>query len=188
MSNTTAHPLNPTAREVRQFALLVLLFFAALGGLAGWKHEVLLGVAPILTVAWALSLIFNSEQRVRQLLGVLIPAVMAAAGSLVALGASSVTSAAVVAGAGVVLSILIFASATIGRVIYRGWMFAAIPIGWTMSTIILGAVYYGMMTPIGLLMRVAGRDALSLKLDPSADSYWIKRPIRDDSRRYFRQF
>ncbi|MHC4993593.1 MAG: hypothetical protein ACYTGQ_00925, partial [Planctomycetota bacterium] len=69
--------LDPTARELKQFAGLCVVFFALLGAIAGWKHGALLGAAPILGVAWLISLVFNPDRRVRQLLGVLIPVVMA---------------------------------------------------------------------------------------------------------------
>ena len=43
------------------------------------------------------------------------------------------------------------------------------------SPIILGALFYLIVTPTGLLIRLLGKDPLRLRLDPSADSYWIKR-------------
>lgn len=41
--------------------------------------------------------------------------------------------------------------------------------------LVIGAVFFLVVTPIGLLMRLAGKDVLRLKLDPAANSYWIKR-------------
>jgi len=43
------------------------------------------------------------------------------------------------------------------------------------SPIILGIMFFGVITPIGLLMRLAGKDLLRTKFDRNADSYWIKR-------------
>jgi hypothetical protein len=43
------------------------------------------------------------------------------------------------------------------------------------SPIILGIMFFGVITPIGLLMRLAGKDLLRTKFDINADSYWIKR-------------
>ncbi len=46
-------------------------------------------------------------------------------------------------------------------------------IGWVNTRIILTVVYYVILTPIGLLMRIFGKDILSLKIDKGAKSYWI---------------
>ena len=43
------------------------------------------------------------------------------------------------------------------------------------SPIALGILYYGVVTPTGLLMRLAGKDPLRLRPDPAARSYWIER-------------
>ena len=67
-------------------------------------------------------------------------------------------------------------------------MLAAVPIGWTLSHLVLGAVYYGVFTPIGLVMRLLGHDPLERRFDPTATSYWIERTDRSDPARHFRQF
>ena len=69
-----------------------------------------------------------------------------------------------------------------------GWMFAAFPIGWVVSHLMLALIYYGCMTPIGLFMRLIGRDSLSRKIDRSAETYWVAREPTTDTKRYFRQF
>jgi len=74
------------------------------------------------------------------------------------------------------------------RPILLGWMFAAFPIGWVVSHVMLALIYYGCMTPIGLFMRLIGRDPLSRKLDRSAETYWVVREPTIDKKRYFRQF
>lgn len=43
------------------------------------------------------------------------------------------------------------------------------------SPVALGVLFYGVVTPTGLLMRLFGKDTLHLRLDKSAKSYWIKR-------------
>ncbi|MCZ6836541.1 MAG: SxtJ family membrane protein [Planctomycetota bacterium] len=74
------------------------------------------------------------------------------------------------------------------RPIYVGWMFAVFPIGWTVTHLVLGLVYYLLITPIGLLLRVWGHDPLRRKIDPQATTYWIERQAPSSSDRYFRQF
>ncbi len=43
------------------------------------------------------------------------------------------------------------------------------------SPIIMGLLFYGVMTPYAYVLRWLGRDLLRLRLDPSAESYWIER-------------
>jgi len=43
------------------------------------------------------------------------------------------------------------------------------------SPIILGVMFFGVITPIGFLMRLAGKDLLRMKFDPHCTSYWIRR-------------
>jgi hypothetical protein len=62
------------------------------------------------------------------------------------------------------------------------------PIGFMVSHVILAIVYYGILTPIGLAMRLAGRDPLYRKFDRSAGTYWVRRPQAAEAKRYFRQF
>jgi len=49
------------------------------------------------------------------------------------------------------------------------------------SPITLGALFFGMVTPIGLVMRLIGHDPLRLKFDGNAQSYWIKRASTKES-------
>jgi hypothetical protein len=73
------------------------------------------------------------------------------------------------------------------RPIYTGWMIAAFPIGWTVSRIVLGVVFFLVVTPIGWLFRATGRDVLHLRRRSPA-SYWTPKPPPADSAEYFRQF
>lgn len=43
------------------------------------------------------------------------------------------------------------------------------------SPVALGILFYFVVMPTGLLMRLFGKDPLRLRLDPTADSYWVKR-------------
>jgi hypothetical protein len=43
------------------------------------------------------------------------------------------------------------------------------------SPIALGILFFLVVTPTGLLMRLFGKDPLRLRFDPAAGSYWIKR-------------
>ena len=43
------------------------------------------------------------------------------------------------------------------------------------SPIVLGIMFFCVITPIGIVMRLAGKDPLRLRLEPGASSYWIER-------------
>ena len=64
------------------------------------------------------------------------------------------------------------------RLIYVGWMILAFPIGWTVSQIILAAIFLGLFTPISLVFRLLGRDALHRVRQSGLDSYWLPKPRR----------
>jgi hypothetical protein len=43
------------------------------------------------------------------------------------------------------------------------------------NPVVLGAIYFIVITPVGVVMRLFGRDALMRKADRAAGSYWIER-------------
>lgn len=57
----------------------------------------------------------------------------------------------------------------------RLWIKLGILLGKVVSPVALGILFYGVLVPIGAVMRLTGKDPLRLKLDPSAASYWIPR-------------
>jgi hypothetical protein len=71
--------------------------------------------------------------------------------------------------------------------IYKAWMAVGHVLGWINTRIILGVIYYGLITPMGLVMRLAGRDALRVRDDHSASTYRVVRPSRPRSH-MLRQF
>jgi hypothetical protein len=59
--------------------------------------------------------------------------------------------------------------------VYTGWMLFAFVLGWVNTRVLLGAFFYIVMTPLGLILRLTGKDLLDEKIDRSAGSYWIRR-------------
>jgi len=43
------------------------------------------------------------------------------------------------------------------------------------SPVVLFVLYYICISPIGAMMRLTGKDPLRLRLDPAAETYWIRR-------------
>lgn len=74
------------------------------------------------------------------------------------------------------------------RPIYVGWMIAAFPISWMVSRLSLLAVFFLVVTPLGLLSRLAGRDRLRLRRLAGKSSYWLLLGETRDVRQYFRQY
>jgi len=44
-----------------------------------------------------------------------------------------------------------------------------------MRPVVLGVIFYAVFTPVGFVMRMAGRDAMKRKFEPKAPTYWMER-------------
>jgi Saxitoxin biosynthesis operon protein SxtJ len=73
------------------------------------------------------------------------------------------------------------------RWIYVSWIIVAFPVGWTVSRIALGLLFYGVFTPVGLFLKLKGRDPLRRRPCPNEESYWTTKPMPTNVRRYFDQ-
>ena len=71
------------------------------------------------------------------------------------------------------------------RLLYVGLSYATFPIGFVVSSVVLVVIYYAVLTPIGLILRVCRHDPL--QRGARADSYWHKRPGPRSPASYFRQ-
>jgi hypothetical protein len=67
------------------------------------------------------------------------------------------------------------------------WMRIGHVLGWINTRIILGVVYYVLFTPLGLAIRVLGRDPMRRIFTPETESYRIPRSPRP-SNHLLRQF
>ena len=74
------------------------------------------------------------------------------------------------------------------RIVYLTWMCAIFPIAWVVTQVVFGFVFYIVMTPVGLMMKLCGYDPVKRQFDANAESYWIEREQNKDSKRYFKQF
>jgi len=74
------------------------------------------------------------------------------------------------------------------RPIYIAWMTVAFPIGWLVSHLLLAVIFYLVISPIGLIMRLCGYDAMQRKFDRQAKTYWKRRDRNDDTETYFKQY
>ena len=72
------------------------------------------------------------------------------------------------------------------RPIFVGLILLTFPIGWVVSHLLLGLIFYGVVTPIGLILRISGHDPLQLK-KPSGNSVWKTSVGKTDATRYLQQ-
>ena len=61
------------------------------------------------------------------------------------------------------------------------------PIGLAISWIALIVIYYGLFTPIGLGLKLLGKDPMDRELRTS-DTYWVKRKPTPPAANYYKQF
>jgi len=74
------------------------------------------------------------------------------------------------------------------RYLYIVLTAVALPIGFLVSLVLLALFYFLLLTPVGLLFRLIGRDPLCRRFDSSCDSYWVPRKSPGGPDRYFHQF
>jgi len=129
-----------------------------------------------------------STQELRLFAALIFPAFWAVVAFLLhtRLGWSNV--ALTIAVAAVIISIAGFIEPRFMRWVYLGMIMATYPIGFVVSHILLAVVYYVVFTGVAILLRLAGRDPMNRKLEPSAPTYWIDRETTADTERYFRQY
>ena len=78
----------------------------------------------------------------------------------------------------------IFARSSL-KVPYRLWMGFGAVLGFFMSRVILGILFYLVITPIGVGLRLLGKDLLNERWNPETGSYWIKKEKRPfEKKRY----
>jgi hypothetical protein len=114
-------------------------------------------------------------------------------GVLVAFGGISLwrhhlVRAELMAGAGALLLLLGLVAPRWTRPFHTAWMRLAHALGYVNTRVILSIMFYGVMTPVGVVMRLVGRDPLNRRRAAS-DSYWIPRPkTRQDHEQFERLF
>ncbi|MFA6383846.1 MAG: SxtJ family membrane protein [Candidatus Omnitrophota bacterium] len=60
--------------------------------------------------------------------------------------------------------------------VYRGWMKLACLLSWVNTRIMLGVIYYCVLTPVSIVMRFLRIDPLESAFSKHKASYWVDRP------------
>lgn len=66
-------------------------------------------------------------------------------------------------------------------VLNRLWLRFGLLLSAIVSPVVLGLLFYTTLLPIGLMMRIFGKDPLRLRADRGGSSYWILRNTADSS-------
>jgi hypothetical protein len=92
------------------------------------------------------------------------------------------------AAVGVGAGLVFLALPRIVRPFYLAWYLLASCIGIVVSNVLLGAVFFVIVTGIGLIMRLLGRRSFSKSFDRSAPTYWKEAVQKENAESYYRQF
>lgn len=77
---------------------------------------------------------------------------------------------------------------TLGKWLFIGLSLVTWPIGWALSQLVLALIFFGIITPIGLLFRIRKRDLLQLKCDCAGQTLWKTRGAEPRPEDYLKQF
>lgn len=119
--------------------------------------------------------------------GFILPLVAAVIGSVALWRAGWVLGGQLIWAGGAALTVTYWAVRPLRLPLYETWMGVFEPVGRVVSHLLMGIVYFGVVTPIGLLMRGVGYDPLARSLQRGPGSYWLQHRPGDDPSRYLRQ-
>lgn len=91
------------------------------------------------------------------------------------------------AGIGAASGLVLWIVPQIARPFYLVWNALGCCMGFVVSNVAVTAVYLFVVTPIGLALRLIGRDPLQRRLELERESYWEDAEKTGDAERYFRQ-
>jgi len=70
--------------------------------------------------------------------------------------------------------VALFAAPLLGP-LNRRWRWVSLQLSRIVNPIIMSIVFFGVLTPVGIIMRLAGKDPLGLRYEPNKQSYWLVR-------------
>jgi hypothetical protein len=130
----------------------------------------------------------NPTKKELRVFGLCALAFSALVGWIVFRRTGSVPAAAAVAGVGVVCAALAFTVPQALRPLWVVLMVVNYPIGWVVTHVVMALIFYLVVTPVGVIMRLTGRDPMERGFDRAAKTYWKPRRMEHDPARYFRQY
>lgn len=133
---------------------------------------------------------FNKDPSPKDLrwFGLLLAGFFCVVGLMIAWRSGARTVPYALGGVGLALGAVYYALPALRKPMYLAWMYLVFPIGFVVSLTLLALVFFVVLTPIALLLRLAGKDPLARRFDRSAGTYWTPRPPAPPAERYFRQY
>jgi hypothetical protein len=104
------------------------------------------------------------------------------------LGSARAIVAGAFAGLGLLSAVFSLVAPRANKPIFLGLTLLSYPIGFVLSYVIMGFLFYGLFTPLGLAFRLVGKDPLHRSFDRNASTYWSDPRPRRGKDSYFRQF
>ena len=129
-----------------------------------------------------------TRRQLRQFGGMFLPGFLAIVGAIVLKGGRHPTAAFVLFGVAGVSVVTALARPALLGLPFVGLQYVAYPFGWVLSHALMAVVYFGVVTPVGLLVRTFKGDPLKRRIDPNATTYWVSRKGTPRIERYFRQY
>ena len=148
------------------------------------KHEHGLfhhGSTQVISIQWN-----PQAKQLRQFAGIWFPAFCALVGWSIARKTGHWHEVEVVWIVAGVISIAGLVFPPIIRPVFVGLILLTYPIGWVVSHVLLGLIFYGIVTPIGIILRLTGHDPLQINA-PLGNSLWKSPTGKTDPASYLRQ-
>jgi len=104
------------------------------------------------------------------------------------LGDARMTVVAIFAAIGSVALLFSLVAPKANRILYVGLTLLAFPIGFVLSYVIMGTLFFLIIGPIAVFFRLFGKDPLHRTYEPSAPTYWQPAKPARDKESYFHQY
>ncbi len=93
-----------------------------------------------------------------------------------------------IAGVAAILAGLAFLRPQFVSPIFVGLMIVTAPIGMIIGELAMLLIYFAIFLPISLVFRTLRRDALQLRMDRKAETYWHEKEQPKDAASYYRRY
>ncbi|MDD3154897.1 MAG: hypothetical protein PHS41_08515 [Victivallaceae bacterium] len=90
--------------------------------------------------------------------------------------------------AAAVLLALLMILPGVGSYVTLAWSAIGCTLGYAVTNLVVAAFYYLILTPTGILLRIAGKNQISQRFDPSLTSTWRSHREARSLLQYFKQF
>jgi hypothetical protein len=91
-------------------------------------------------------------------------------------------------GLGAAAGVLFYLVPAIAKPFYVVWYALACCVGLVMGNVLMGLLFYVLVTGIGLVKRAFGSQPIRKTVDRDATTYWHNAPPAPDPKRYYSQF